>query len=181
MRKTILRLALLGTAAGLAAGPALAQTSPATPDRSRPPAATEGSTRPGTVAPTPATPVPGRADSVRPGAPDQGAAAGQGTTQGVPRNDTATGSTTTTTTGTQGPTGGNSALTVDPGTRRGPLEAGANSFTEGQARSRIEEAGFTNIEGLTKDGNGIWRGRAMQNGRQLDVGLDYRGNVGPIR
>ena len=38
--------------------------------------------------------------------------------------------------------------------------AGANSFTEGQAKSRIEDRGFKNVSGLTKDSNGVWRGKA---------------------
>ncbi len=178
MRTTLLRLALLGstaTAIALGAGPVLAQTSPATPDSARPPAATEGATRPGTVPPAPRVE---RMDSIRPDRPNEAARQG-GQGIGAPRNDTATGAAATT--GTQGATGGNSAVTIDEGARRGPLEAGANSFTEGQARSRMEEAGFTNVEGLQKDGNGVWRGRAMQGGRQVEVGLDYRGNVSPAR
>lgn len=55
--------------------------------------------------------------------------------------------------------------------------AGANSFTEGQARSRIEAAGFTNVTDLQKDSQGVWRGRAMRSGAPTDVGLDYQGNV----
>lgn len=54
---------------------------------------------------------------------------------------------------------------------------GANSFTEGQARSRMEAAGFTNVGELTKDEQGIWRGRAMRGGQQVSVMLDYQGNV----
>ncbi|MDB5414031.1 MAG: hypothetical protein JWR10_2366 [Rubritepida sp.] len=54
---------------------------------------------------------------------------------------------------------------------------GANSFTEGQARSRMEAAGYTNVQGLRKDDQGVWRGRAMRNGSQTDVGLDFHGNV----
>jgi hypothetical protein len=54
---------------------------------------------------------------------------------------------------------------------------GANSFTEGQARSRIEGAGFSNVTGLHKDDQGIWRGQAMRNGKQTTVALDYQGNV----
>lgn len=56
-------------------------------------------------------------------------------------------------------------------------EAGANSFTEGQARSRIEDAGYTDVTGLQLDDRGIWRGRAMRSGQPVDVALDYRGNV----
>lgn len=55
--------------------------------------------------------------------------------------------------------------------------AGANSFTEGQARGRIEAAGFTGVDNLEKDDQGIWRGRAMHNGAQVSVSLDFQGNV----
>jgi hypothetical protein len=58
------------------------------------------------------------------------------------------------------------------------LEAGANSFTEGQVRSRLEQAGFVNVTELRKDDQGIWRGKAMQNGRPVTVGFDFKGNVG---
>lgn len=55
--------------------------------------------------------------------------------------------------------------------------AGANSFTESQARSRIEKAGFSNVSGLRKDKNGIWRGTASKGGATVDVALDFQGNV----
>ncbi|HZF76602.1 MAG TPA: hypothetical protein VE033_12320, partial [Acetobacteraceae bacterium] len=57
------------------------------------------------------------------------------------------------------------------------LEAGANSFTEGQARSRLEEAGFTNLQELNLDNQGFWRARATQGGNQVDVALDFRGRI----
>ena len=55
--------------------------------------------------------------------------------------------------------------------------AGANSFTEGQAKSRIENMGFANVTDLKKDDNGVWRGRAMKSGQTVDVSVDYQGNV----
>ena len=55
--------------------------------------------------------------------------------------------------------------------------AGANSFTEGQAHSRLEKDGFSNISELTKDKNGIWRGRASKAAKELEVGVDYKGNI----
>ena len=55
--------------------------------------------------------------------------------------------------------------------------AGANSFTEGQARSRIEKMGFADVTDLKKDDNGVWRGRAMKGGQMIDVSVDYQGNV----
>ena len=56
-------------------------------------------------------------------------------------------------------------------------EAGANSFTEGQAQSRIEAAGYSHVSELKKDDAGVWRGKATRNGQTVDVGLDFRGNV----
>jgi hypothetical protein len=55
--------------------------------------------------------------------------------------------------------------------------AGANSFTEGQAKSRIEAAGYTDVSGLMKDKDGIWRGKASKGGTMTTVSLDYQGNV----
>ena len=55
--------------------------------------------------------------------------------------------------------------------------AGANSFTEGEARSRIEKMGFANVTDLKKDDKGVWRGRAVRNGQTVDVSVDYQGNV----
>lgn len=57
------------------------------------------------------------------------------------------------------------------------LEKGANSFTEGQARSRLEGAGLTNVADLKKDDQGIWRGKAMRDGKSVTVGFDYKGNI----
>jgi len=65
------------------------------------------------------------------------------------------------------------APSTDP---NAPL-AGANSFTENQAKERMEKAGFAQVTNLKKDDKGIWRGSAMQGGRQTNVALDYRGNV----
>ena len=54
---------------------------------------------------------------------------------------------------------------------------GANSFTEAQAKSQIEAKGYTQVAGLKKDANGIWRGTAMKNGTSQEVSVDYQGNV----
>jgi hypothetical protein len=73
---------------------------------------------------------------------------------------------------------GQSAVRVDEGTRTAATpQPGANSFTEGQARSRIEAAGFSNVTELQKDDQGIWRGRGMRNGQQTSVALDFTGAV----
>lgn len=59
--------------------------------------------------------------------------------------------------------------------------AGANSFTEGEAKSRIESRGFANVTQLRKDEQGIWRGKAQRNGAMVDVALDFQGNVFPAQ
>src|ERR1700751_1132176 len=55
--------------------------------------------------------------------------------------------------------------------------AGRNSFTEGEAKSRIEKMGFSNVSSLNKDDQGVRRGRAMKDGRTIDFSIDYKGNV----
>ena len=54
---------------------------------------------------------------------------------------------------------------------------GANSFTENQAKARIEQLGYTNVTGLAKDSDGVWRGTAMKDGRTQSVAIDFRGNI----
>ena len=56
-------------------------------------------------------------------------------------------------------------------------EAGANSFTEAQAKSRMEKEGFSNITSLAKDADGIWRAKAMKDGKAMDVALDFKGVI----
>ena len=56
-------------------------------------------------------------------------------------------------------------------------EAGANSFTEAQAKERFEKAGYTQVTGLRKDEQGIWRASATKGDAKVNVSLDFRGNV----
>lgn len=65
---------------------------------------------------------------------------------------------------------------ADNSTATPPLP-GANSFTESQARKRIEAKGFTAVSDLKKDDQSIWRGRATKDGQSVNVALDYKGNV----
>ncbi len=59
--------------------------------------------------------------------------------------------------------------------------AGENSFTEAQARSRLEAHGYTNVSGLTMDAQSIWRGKASKGGALVDIALDYQGNIVPSK
>ena len=156
MRTTMFGLALLGAAAS---APVLAQTSPAAPDRNPPAATMQNSTTPAMPAPAPNDRAAGTTDraNMTPGtATDR-----SGATTAGPSTE-----------------GGQSAVRIDDGTRTAATpQPGANSFTEGQARSRIEAAGFSDVTELQKDDQGIWRGRGTREGRQVGVALDFTGAV----
>jgi hypothetical protein len=62
-------------------------------------------------------------------------------------------------------------------TTTNPPLPGANSFTEAQARDRIAAAGFQEVKDLKKDDQGVWRGMAKKGDTQVNVALDFRGNV----
>jgi hypothetical protein len=74
---------------------------------------------------------------------------------------------------------GNSNQTVATTSANAPIPAkGANSFTMGEAKSRLEKNGFSSVSDLTKDNDGVWRGKAQRDGSATSVWLDYKGNVG---
>jgi hypothetical protein len=159
----------------------------------RGPAQAQGTGAPDTqVSPgtAPATAQPGQAAGALPGStqPADPGAARPGTTVQRPMQD---GTATTSPRGdaaapaTRGDTATGARTPAAPaqsggaGTARtegAPLE-GANSFTEGQARARISDAGFADVQELRLDDRGVWRGRGMRNGQQVGVALDYQGNV----
>ena len=70
----------------------------------------------------------------------------------------------------------NSAINSDQKNSDKPV-AGRNSFTEGQAKSKIEDAGYSNVSDLKKDDNGVWRGKASKGGSSTNVTIDFQGNV----
>ena len=158
MKTPILAAAVL--AAGLAA--ATAQTSPSGTTGNTPATGTMGNTNTNTTT----TPAP------NPGSTAPGANTGSNTSG--------------TTTGSSNPAvnpGGNAPSGVNASGQATivsltALEKGANSFTESQARTRLEGAGLSNVTELQKDDQGIWRGKAMRNGQSVTVGFDYKGNIG---
>ncbi|TBW40353.1 hypothetical protein EYW49_03995 [Siculibacillus lacustris] len=84
----------------------------------------------------------------------------------------ATGGTTTTPPAvTTAPPAGSSTTKTDA------MVPGANSFTEAQARERIEKAGYASVSSLVKGPDGIWRGKASKAGAMVDVSIDFKGNV----
>jgi hypothetical protein len=110
-------------------------------------------------------------------APSSAAPAGSPPAQSAPGSQTPAASMNTTpqTTTTPSPSAVQTHNT-DSRTAAAPVP-GRNSFTQGEARRRITAAGFTDVKGLKKDGQGIWRGQAMKSGSSVGVALDYQGNV----
>ncbi|MBM7045501.1 MULTISPECIES: PepSY domain-containing protein [Rhizobium] len=66
---------------------------------------------------------------------------------------------------------------IKTGQNPGAPVAGKNSFTEAQAKSRIEDAGYKDVAGLKLDDQGVWRATATKDGKQAGVSLDFQGNV----
>lgn len=130
-----------------ASGVALAQTT--TSPSTAPPATT-------TTPMTPMTPAPGA-----PGTLGSTTPMTPGTSSG-PSTSTAPAAVTTTAEPTR--------------TTQAPVP-GANSFTEGQAKARMEERGYTQLTDIRKDDQGIWRARGMKDGQSVGVALDYQGNI----
>ena len=65
-----------------------------------------------------------------------------------------------------------------PGTNNaGAPVAGANSFTEAQAKDLIEKAGFADVTDLKLDDKGVWQASATKDGKPAKVSLDYQGNI----
>ncbi|GGG07202.1 hypothetical protein GCM10010924_39940 [Rhizobium wenxiniae] len=55
--------------------------------------------------------------------------------------------------------------------------AGKNSFTEALAKTRIEEAGYTDASGLKRDDQGVGRAMGSKDGKHANVPLDFQGNI----
>ncbi len=57
-----------------------------------------------------------------------------------------------------------------------PLK-GANSFSQAEATRALQHAGYTQVTGLAKDDQSVWRGTAMKGDQEVSVALDYRGRI----
>jgi hypothetical protein len=71
----------------------------------------------------------------------------------------------------------NPAVKSPSDTGLGSLAKGHNSFTRGQAKGRLEKAGYTAVSGLQLDGDGLWQAQATKDGQSVHVALDYKGNI----
>src|SRR5258707_7760247 len=66
--------------------------------------------------------------------------------------------------------------TTPTATRPATPDTGA-ALTETQAKSRIEDQGFTNVSELKKDAKGMWNARAMIDGKFVQLSLDTQGHI----
>jgi hypothetical protein len=81
-----------------------------------------------------------------------------------------------------GTTHGNTGSSVLPGTTTGTPKAGALDSTsvsgaQAAAQSKIQEAGFTNVKGLSRSTDGTWTGRAVKNGVEVSVAMAPDGRI----
>jgi hypothetical protein len=52
-----------------------------------------------------------------------------------------------------------------------------NAPGSANALKKIEADGYKNVQGLTRNADGSWSGKAMRGGQTVDVRVDARGNV----
>lgn len=190
---TLQALGIADTPTSPTASPAAAL--PATPDQATPDQATAAApargSPPGAAAdpatsgtPPGAARTPSAAVGATPAAP---AASGPDGTPGTAVGRATDRALGTNTTGTN-PDGGNAGQNAAAGDRNQAVATtaanaaqpakGANSFTDDQARGRIESRGYSTVTDLKKDDDGIWRGSATKDSAKVGVWLDYKGNVG---
>ncbi|KPF45127.1 PepSY domain-containing protein [Rhizobium sp. G187] len=75
-------------------------------------------------------------------------------------------------------TDGDTPAVATPDTPNAPAPVeGANSFTEAQAKERIEAAGYTAVTDLKLDDKGVWQATATKDGKSMSVAMDYQGNI----
>ena len=68
---------------------------------------------------------------------------------------------------------------VNPDANRTTADAApaSNSFTQGQAKGHIENAGYTDVTDLQKTKDGLWVALAKKDGKSVGVTVDFKGAV----
>lgn len=79
--------------------------------------------------------------------------------------------------GAVSPPEANAAVNTDANKTSTDVATASNSFTEGQARGHIENAGYTDVTSLTKTSDGLWTAKAKKGGKTMDVAMDFKGAV----
>ena len=71
----------------------------------------------------------------------------------------------------------NGAVNADANTTTADAAPASNSFTEGQAKGHIENAGYTDVTDLQKTKDGLWVATAKKAGKAVGVTVDFKGAV----
>lgn len=79
--------------------------------------------------------------------------------------------------GVVSPPAANGAINTDANTTAPQQAAASSSFTRSQAKGHIENAGFTDVSGMTKTPDGLWVGQAKKDGKSVTVSVDFKGAV----
>ena len=86
------------------------------------------------------------------------------------------------TTAPPGTTHGNTGSSILPESTTGTPKAGALDSTsvsgaQAAAQSKFQEAGFSNVKGLSRTTDGTWTGRAVKNGVEVGVAMAPDGRI----
>ena len=79
--------------------------------------------------------------------------------------------------GAVSPLAANGAVNTDANTTATDVAPASNSFTEGQAKGHIENAGYANVTSLMKTPDGLWTAQATKGGKPVTVIVDFKGAV----
>lgn len=79
--------------------------------------------------------------------------------------------------GAVSPPEANGAVNPDANKQATDTAAASSSFTEGQAKGHLENAGYTDVSDLTKTSDGLWTARAKKDGKTVEVAVDFKGAV----
>lgn len=61
--------------------------------------------------------------------------------------------------------------------KAGALDSTSVSGAQAAAQSKFQEAGFTNVKGLSRSTDGVWTGRAVKNGVEVGVAMAPDGRI----
>jgi len=69
------------------------------------------------------------------------------------------------------------AVAPEPAADRNAAKEEMKDSNEGAAKAAIEADGYKGVRGLTRAGNGTWRGRALRGTTEIQVTVDAQGRV----
>ncbi|HXA39930.1 MAG TPA: hypothetical protein VNW53_13100 [Phenylobacterium sp.] len=79
--------------------------------------------------------------------------------------------------GVVSPPQSNGAVNTDANKTSADVASASNSFTQGQAKGHIENAGYTDVGNLVKTPDGMWTATAKMSGKPVSVTVDFKGAV----